>query len=74
MRARLVACCLAVALSACATSGPHHSSGAGHDLNSISADEIESSHETNAYDVIRALRPNMLQTHGQVTFQNSDPG
>jgi hypothetical protein len=74
MRARLVACAFAVALSACATSGPHHSSAAGHDPNVISADEIESSHETNAYDVIRSLRPNMLQTHGQVTFVNSDPG
>ena len=79
MRARLVVCCLAIGLSACATGGGSHSgSGSSHDRardpNVISADEVESSHESNAYDVVRTLRPNMLQMHGQVTFMNSDPG
>ena len=73
MRARFVACCLVFALSACATGGGPHSGG-GHDPNTITADEVESSHEGNAYDVVRAIRPNMLTTRGQSTFMNSDPG
>lgn len=73
MRARLVACCLVAALSACATGGGPHGGG-GHDPNAITAEEIESSHEANAYDAVRALRPNMLVTRGQTTFMNSDPG
>ncbi len=72
MRARLVACCLAFALSACATGGTH--TGAGHDPNAITADEIEGSHEATAYDVVRTLRPNMLVTHGMTSFTQADPG
>lgn len=72
MRARLV-CCLVFALSACATGGGPRG-GAGHDPNTITAAEVESSHESNAYDVVRSIRPNMLTTRGQSTFINSDPG
>ncbi|HEY7893450.1 MAG TPA: hypothetical protein VIC24_00980 [Gemmatimonadaceae bacterium] len=72
MRARLAVCCLAFALSACATGGASH--GSGHDPNAITADEIEASHEATAYDVVRTLRPNMLITHGVSSFNQSDPG
>ncbi len=73
MRARVVVCGLVFALSACATGGGPHG-GSGHDPNTITAAEVESSHESNAYDVVRAIRPNMLNTRGQSTFINSDPG
>lgn len=72
MRARLVVCGLVFALSACATGGASH--GSGHDPNTITADEIEASHEATAYDVVRTLRPNMLITHGVATFNQSSPG
>ncbi|HSC33594.1 MAG TPA: hypothetical protein VLD17_17875 [Gemmatimonadaceae bacterium] len=73
MRARVVAFSLVLALAACATArGPH--TGGGRDANLITAAEIENSHETDAYDAVRNLRPNMLVTHGQTTFNNSDPG
>jgi len=72
MRARLALCCLAFAMSACATGGASH--GSGHDPNAITADEIEGSHEATAYDVVRTLRPNMLITHGVNTFNGSNPG
>ena len=48
--------------------------GAGHDPNVITAAEIDNAHESNIYDVIRSLRPNMLVVRGQTTFMNSDPG
>ena len=73
MRARSVVCCLAFTLAACATGGTPHAGGS-HDPNSITAEEVENSHEANAYDVVRALRPNMLVSRGHTTFMNSDPG
>ncbi len=73
MRARAVVCGLVFALSACATAGGPHSGG-GHDPNAITAEEVDGSHESNAYDVVRALRPNMLTRHGQSTILGSDPG
>lgn len=73
MRARLVVCGLAIALSACATGGGSHG-GPGHDPNAITAEEIEGTHEATAYDVVRTLRPNMLVTHGMTSFTQADPG
>lgn len=73
MRARVIVGCLVLVLSACATgAGPR--GGGGHDPNVITAAEVEGSHEANAYDVVRAVRPNMLTTRGQSSFMNSDPG
>jgi len=71
MRVRFVACSLALALSACASAGTPRTGG--HDPDVITADQAESTHEADAYDVIQTLRPNMLVTRGHDTF-GSDPG
>jgi hypothetical protein len=71
MRLRFTACLLALALSACA-SGGHASNGSNRNV--ITAEEITNAHETNAYAVIRSLRPNMLAVHGPTSISNQDPG
>ena len=55
----------AAAAFACASGGAGGTSGARHDSNLITADEIVASHETNAFDVISRLRPLFLRTRGR---------
>ena len=54
-----------VMLAACA-SGGGGASAAKQDPNVISAEEIDASSASNAYEVIQRLRPNFLRTRGAV--------
>lgn len=67
MRARVLA--LALALAAC---GPHRSghSVPAHDRDMITADEIAAIGATNAYDVVKRLRPQFLSGRGPVSLRN----
>ena len=48
---------------ACASAGA--TGGSARNSMVITQDEIAASHEANAYDVVRQLRPNYLRSHGQ---------
>lgn len=67
------ACLLMLLLCACASAGASGSSG-GSNPRLITGDEIAQSHQTDAYAVIQALRPNMLASHGQTSIHGDDPG
>jgi hypothetical protein len=58
---------LAVTL-ACAASGPPGRTG--RDSTTIAADEIEASHESNAYDAVAKLRPGFLRSRGRTTINS----
>jgi hypothetical protein len=42
--------------------------------NVITREEIANAHVYNAYDAVRMLRPQFLQSHGQTTITGSDTG
>jgi outer membrane receptor for ferrienterochelin and colicin len=61
---------LALAAStACASAGT--AAPAGRNSNVISEDEIAASHEANAYEVIRTLRPLFLKSRGRSSINGS---
>jgi hypothetical protein len=45
-----------------------------HDSNMITKEEIATSHATNAYEAVTALRPAMLRYRGKTSITNSDTG
>jgi hypothetical protein len=74
MRAnRLVIPALLLLLSACASAGSK-SSTERRDRNVITRDEIASSPEHSALNLIRSLRPGMLNERGKTSIANADPG
>jgi hypothetical protein len=70
----LVIPALLLLLSACASSGASKSSGPRRDRNVITREEISSSAEHSALNLIRALRPGMLNDRGKTSISNQDPG
>lgn len=64
---------LLLVLSACASSNANKS-GERRDRNVITRAEIERSPEHSAYNVIRTLRPGMLNQRGNTSIANQDPG
>ena len=63
---------LAIGLFACGTTGGGTSTKtARHSHDHIYYDEIQKSAATNAYDLIRNLRPLWLRGRGQKSFRNS---
>jgi hypothetical protein len=74
MQIRFLVCVLATALCACSSAGGPKSPSTGANPKLITADEIAASHEPNAYEAIRSLRPNMLVVHGPTSVQGDDPG
>lgn len=68
IRGRLVRPLMILLLTGCA--GSHASrASAPSDRNLISEAEIRASPATNAYDLVRQLRPRWLQTRGVTSFQ-----
>lgn len=68
--------CFAVALfalPACASSGVQRSTSR-RDRNVITREEIAQSPEHSVYNVIRTLRPGMLNQRGNTSLANLDPG
>jgi hypothetical protein len=62
---------LALAVStACATAGTG-ATPAGRSQNIITEDEIAASHEPNAYELIRSLRPMYLKSRGRSSINGS---
>lgn len=73
---RSLLACFAVALltlAACASPGVQGSTSK-RDRNVITRDEIARSPEHSAYNVIRTLRPGMLNQRGNTSIANLDPG
>lgn len=70
---RFVLPALLLALFACASSGANKS-GERRDRNVITRAEIEQSSEHSAYNLIRSLRPGMLNTRGNTSIAHQDPG
>lgn len=67
---------LAIAAAALFTLGachPKSTHSAPHDRNLITADEIERSNATNAYEAVERLRPAFLRTRGSQSIQNQNP-
>jgi hypothetical protein len=64
----------AAGVMACASAGPGTTSVSTGDANIITAAQISASQQTNAYDVVRKLRPNFLKSRGRTTVygQGSD--
>ncbi|MDQ7052280.1 MAG: hypothetical protein Q9P14_05110 [candidate division KSB1 bacterium] len=60
-----------VLLALCACAAPRNGEQAtgGRDRNLISLAEIQSSHASNAYDLIRELRPHWLRGRGQKSIK-----
>jgi hypothetical protein len=74
MRAnRFVFPVLFLLLSACASAGTK-SSTPRRDRNVITRDEIAKSPEHSALNLIRTLRPGMLNERGKTSIANMDPG
>jgi hypothetical protein len=70
MLSRITHAAMVVALTACATA----TSGApkaSRDANLITREEIATSMETNAYEVVARLRPLFLKSRGSTTFDQS---
>ena len=65
----LVACLLAT--TSCALHHSDPTAGAGR--TSITEAEIDSLHAPNAYEIIKRLRPQFLQSHGPVTLDARQP-
>ena len=63
-----------VAAIAIACSSATTQSGARHDQNMITKDEIATAHVSNAYEAVTALRPAMLRFRGKTTISGSDTG
>ena len=63
----IVLVALTMALGACASSGT--SSGGRGSVNIITAAELETVEELNAYEAVQRLRPNWLRTRGRVSMQ-----
>lgn len=57
---------LVAGLTACASAGS--GSGAPHDSNIITREQVLSSKESNAYDVIAMVRPLFLRSRGRTTI------
>ncbi|HEX5437078.1 MAG TPA: hypothetical protein VFW98_07960 [Gemmatimonadaceae bacterium] len=78
MHVRTIMCVSALLLGACASSQAGHSTasrsqGAKKNENVITAAEISASHEHDAYDLIKSVRPNMLVVHGNTSLEHNDP-
>ncbi|HET7553174.1 MAG TPA: hypothetical protein VFK04_17910 [Gemmatimonadaceae bacterium] len=74
MRAnRFVLPVLILLLSACASAGSK-SSTERRDRNVITRDEISASPEHSALNLIRSLRPGMLNERGKTSIAHADPG
>ena len=71
---RFVIPALLLLLSACASSGANKSSEPRRDRNVITREEISGSPEHNALNLIRSLRPGMLNERGKTSIANLDPG
>ena len=73
-RSRVVATTLVACLIATTSCALHHSdptAGAGRTW--ITEAEIDSLHAPNAYEIIKRLRPQFLQSHGPVTLDARQP-
>ena len=70
MRRLAFAAAVLFALGACHPKATHT---APHDRNLITADEIEKSNATNAYEAVERLRPAFLRTRGAQSIQNQQP-
>jgi hypothetical protein len=66
---KTLALVLALVLTACASSAPSDGTPR-RQANRLAADEIQNAQAQNAYDMIRALRPNWLSTRGQHSLTN----
>jgi hypothetical protein len=77
MHRRIAVPLLMLVLAGCASAGGKETTSSprpNRDRNLITSDEIERSHESNAYLLVQALRPNMLVTRGPTSINLQDPG
>jgi hypothetical protein len=78
MRRRIAIPLLMLMLAGCASAGGKETSSSpskpNRDRNLITAAEIDASHESSAYLLIQALRPNMLVARGSTSITLQDPG
>ena len=73
-RTALLATTLVGCLLASASCALHHSDpSAGVSRTSITEAEIDSLHAPNAYEIVKRLRPQFLQSHGPVTLDPRQP-
>ena len=72
-RIRVLATTLATSLLTASCALHHSDPTAGAARTSISEAEIDSLHAPNAYEVIKRLRPQFLQSHGPVTLDPRQP-
>ena len=74
MPAKLFYLIAVAAVVACASAGPGGRSVDARNTNIITADQVEASQQTNAYDVVSRLRPSFLKSRGRTTInaQGSD--
>ena len=77
MHRRIAVPLLMLVLAGCASAGGKETTSSpkpNRDRNLITSEEIERSHESNAYLLVQALRPNMLVTRGPTSINMQDPG
>lgn len=67
---RLLLAALVCATAACATTPGETRT---RDRNVLTLEEIQSSHQHDAHDIIRGLRPNWLRVRGPNSFQTPNP-
>ena len=73
-RDRIIATGLLLGTLALASCAMHHSDPtAGVSRTSITEAEIDSLHAPNAYEIIKRLRPQFLQSHGPVSLDARQP-
>ena len=73
-RGRVVAMTFLLSMLTLTSCAMHHSDPtAGVGRTSITEAEIDSLHAPNAYEVIKRLRPEFLQSHGPVTLDPRQP-
>src|SRR3981081_3922251 len=71
MRFTLLAGLVAAVAVSCAPPSTERSS---HDSNIITGAELVATQATNAFDAVRRLRPNFLNSRGRTTISGSDTG
>jgi type IV pilus biogenesis protein CpaD/CtpE len=77
MRRRIAVGLLMLVLAGCASAGGKERSASptkNRNRNVITLEEIESSHESDTYLLVKSLRPNMLTTRGATSIILTDPG
>ncbi len=65
---------LALVLAGCASAATGERDGLRRDPNRITAEEIERAHFNDVFDLVRALRPNWIQTRGAMSIQDPTAG